>query len=266
MKVFSFGGGVQSMSALVLSAQKTLDYTHFVFSNVGDDSENPDTIAYVRDVAIPYAVGNGLEIVQVTRQRKEGQPATLLQHALQSKNSIPIPMYINGKPASRICTGDWKINVVNKWMRENAGASKKNRVAVGVGISVDESHRMRTDDPEKYPYTITEYPLIDLRLNRNDCMNIISRAGLPIAPKSSCWFCPFKKKHEWTEMRQTHPHLFAQAIELEDITRKRLPNYKSVFLTAAGVPLDQAVPHASLNMFAGDDGNWDFCESGYCMT
>jgi len=266
MRVFSFGGGVQSMSALVLSAQGKLPYTHFVFSNVGDDSENPDTIIYIRDIARPYALAHGLEIIEVSRKRKAGKPATLLQDTLQSENNIPIPMYINGKPAKRICTSDWKVDVVNKWMRENAGASKTNRVPIGVGISIDESHRMRTDDPKRYPYTVTEYPLIDMRLNRMDCRDIIAKEGLPMAPKSSCWFCPYKKKHEWTEMRGTHPHLFAQAIALEDITGKKHSRYQTVHLTATFMPLDQAVPYETQNMFAGDDTNWDFCESGYCMT
>jgi hypothetical protein len=266
MRVFSFGGGIQSTAALVLSAQRKLPYTHFVFSNVGDDSENPDTIAYIQEVAIPYAEEFGLQVIEVKRQVKDGKPQTLLQDAMQNKNSIPIPMYINGKPAKRICTSDWKINVVNKWMRENAGASKKSRQPIGVGISIDESHRMRSDDPERYPYTITEYPLVDMRLTRVDCRDIINKAGIPMAPKSSCWFCPFKKKLEWTEMRGTHPELFAKAIELEDITRKKHPEYQHVGLTPSKMPLDLAIPLESINMFKGDDTNWDFCESGYCMT
>src|SRR5258708_98613 len=46
LKVFSFGGGVQSVAALVLAAQGKIDYRHFVFCNVGDDSENPATLEY----------------------------------------------------------------------------------------------------------------------------------------------------------------------------------------------------------------------------
>jgi len=266
MRVFSFGGGVQSMSALVLSAQQKLPYTHFIFSNVGDDSENPDTIAYIHDVAMPYASQHGLHIVEVKRDVKEGKPTTLLQETLQNPNNIPIPMYINGQPAKRICTSDWKINVVNKWMRDHAGATKTNRLTIGVGISIDESHRMRSDDPKRYPYTMIEYPLVDLRMTRTDCRDVIAKAGLAMAPKSSCWFCPFKKKHEWIEMRSTHPHLFAQAIYLEDVTRAKHTKYRHVTLTSSMIPLDQAIPFETKNMFEGEDTNWDFCESGYCMT
>lgn len=266
MRVFSFGGGVQSTAALVLSAAGKLPYTHFLFSNVGDDSENPDTIRYVNDVIKPFAEQAGLQIITVQKMDKNGDSKTLLEAVMRMDRNIPIPMYINGSPAKRICTSDYKIEIVTKWMRQNAGATKENRVPVGVGISVDESHRMRTDDPERSPYTKIEYPLIDLMLTRIDCQSIIAKAGLSMAPKSSCWFCPFKKQHEWTDMRQHQPELFAKAIELEQTVRSKLPDYQHLWLTSAKRPIEQAVPLPTANMFAGEDDSWDFCESGYCMT
>lgn len=47
IKVFSFGGGQQSVAALVLAAQGRIDYRTFLFANVGDDSERKGTLAYV---------------------------------------------------------------------------------------------------------------------------------------------------------------------------------------------------------------------------
>lgn len=41
LRVFSFGGGVQSTAALVLAAQGEIDFTAFIFANVGADSEHP---------------------------------------------------------------------------------------------------------------------------------------------------------------------------------------------------------------------------------
>src|SRR5947209_1941983 len=49
LKVFSFGGGVQSTAALVLAARGEIDYQTFLFANVGGDSENPETLRYVRE-------------------------------------------------------------------------------------------------------------------------------------------------------------------------------------------------------------------------
>jgi hypothetical protein len=54
-RVVSYGGGVQSNALLVLAAQGRIDYRRFLFANVGDDSEHPATLRYVRDVALPSA-------------------------------------------------------------------------------------------------------------------------------------------------------------------------------------------------------------------
>lgn len=70
VKAFSFGGGVQSMAALVLAATGELDYRTFLMANVGDDSEHPGTIRYLHQHAIPYAEAHGLELVVLDRVMK----------------------------------------------------------------------------------------------------------------------------------------------------------------------------------------------------
>lgn len=55
LRSFSFGGGWQSTAALVLAARGVIDFRTFLFANVGDDSENPETIEYVHQHAMPFA-------------------------------------------------------------------------------------------------------------------------------------------------------------------------------------------------------------------
>ena len=55
LRVVSWGGGVQSTALLVLAAQGKVDYQRFVFANVGEDSENPDTLRYIAEHSRPYA-------------------------------------------------------------------------------------------------------------------------------------------------------------------------------------------------------------------
>ena len=266
MKVFSFGGGVQSMAALILSAQHRLDYTHFLFSNVGSDSENPQTIEYIKDVAKPYAAAHGLEIIEIQRATRDGTPITIYGDIMGDSSSICIPVHLIGSgPASRNCTSKWKADTVERWMRKHAGASKTNRLPLGVGISIDEYHRMRTDDPDREPFIRKEYPLIDMRLTRSDCQVIITAAGLPMAPKSSCYFCPFKRRSDWAKLRAEQPELFQRSIEIENrINEKRRAAGKDpAYLTAAEKPLDQAIDGVTANFFDDDPLA---CESGYCMT
>lgn len=101
MKIFSFGGGRQTTAALVLAAQRKIDYRTFVFANVGDDSENPATLEYLAQYARPYAERNGLEIVEVRRTWNDGRQTTLREYIDQSKTSVPIPAYMAGGARQR---------------------------------------------------------------------------------------------------------------------------------------------------------------------
>ena len=73
VRVFSFGGGVQSTACMVLAARREMDYRTFVFSNVGEDSENPDTLAYIERYVRPYAAAHRLEFLEL-RKRVYGGP------------------------------------------------------------------------------------------------------------------------------------------------------------------------------------------------
>lgn len=259
MRTFSYGGGVQSTAALVLAAQGKIDYPIFLFANVGNDSENPDTLTYVEQIAKPYAKQNGIELIELHNVVK-GESRDLYQHLIGDNRSIKIPVRLsNGAPGNRNCTTDWKIRVIAKWQKKH-GATVDEPAITGLGISADEFQRMRTDSG--IAWQTLEYPLINLDLSRRDCMQIISDAGLPVPPKSSCRFCPFKKHRDWLEMRRTKPELFDKAVALEKrINEKRDAFGKDIVrLHQSLQPLDQAV---GLQYALFED---DACESGFCMV
>lgn len=252
MRVFSSGGGVQSTAALVLSVQGRIDFKTHIFSNVGEDSENPETLDYVRQILMPYAAKNGIEFHEVKREFRKGE--TLYQKVLREERRIEIPVRMkNGAPGNRGCTKNFKISVIRKWL------GKGNHV-VGLGISLDEFTRMRDSGSKRF---VNEYPLIDLQISRADCLKIVRTAGLPQPPKSSCWFCPFHNMMAWQDIRRERPDLFAKAAELEQlIIQKRLAMGRDpVFLTGKGKPIIQVVPDQPL-LHELDDT----CESGYCMV
>ena len=253
-KQFAFGGGVQSTAALVLSATGKLDYSTFLFANVGDDSENPHTISYVNEVAIPYAEEHGITIISLSR------PESILSHVLSPDNSsIVIPVRsAKGGFGNRACTNHWKRKIISSWQRER-GASKLNPFTLGIGISFDELHRMKTDSGSKSQ--IIEYPLVDKRLTRKDCTRIISSQHLPVPPKSSCWFCPFKSKSEWFAMRRNDPSLFDKASSLEkSINEKRL-------MLGHNMPVYLHEPDSLEEAIYDDESYFEepVCESGYCF-
>lgn len=225
-RIFSFGGGVQSTAVLVLQAQEKLaePYNAFVFSNVGADSENPATLEYIEKHAKPFAEAHGIRFVEVAKRDRKGDPVTLMDAIMSDNRSVPIPARMsNGAPGNRTCTTDFKIRVVDRWICEQSWE----RVVVGIGISMDEMHRMRDQEwhdtesvASKRPRKLgffkkREYPLIDLRLSRAQCHALIAEAGLPTPPKSSCFFCPFMRRNEWIALKRDSPELFEEAVQVE---------------------------------------------------
>ena len=262
MRIFSYGGGVQSFAALVLAAQGELDgCTTFVMSNVGDDSEMPATLQHFRTIALPYAEAHGLQLIEVARTWKDKRPRSIYKDLVEHPTAIPIPVRnADGVPFQRNCTRDYKVDVVHAWLRKQ-GVKKTDPAHVGLGISLDEYQRANSNSYS--PLMLNWYPLLDRRLTRQDCVNTITRAGLPVPPKSACWFCPFTRMSEWHRMKQEQPGLFAQAVVLErDINVKLAGRGKRpVFLTGTGKYLDDVVGDQALMDFDGD-----MCESGHCMT
>ncbi|MFD4997164.1 phosphoadenosine phosphosulfate reductase [Streptomyces buecherae] len=266
MKVISYGGGVQSTALLVLAAQGEIDYPTFLFASVGDDSEHPATLAYIEEVAVPYATRAGIDLHQLKRVRRDGSSETLMQRLNRpDTRSIPIPVRMaNGAPGRRSCTADFKIRVVGRWLREH-GAVAAHPATVGIGISLDEIHRANRRRREAHE--VIEYPLLDLGLRRDDCERIIAEADLPVPPKSSCFFCPFRTVDAWRHQRRYEPELFAQSVRLEEtINRRRAAlGRDAVYLTRYGVPLTQAIPDEDPGVGAVDEDE-GACDSGWCMT
>lgn len=260
MRTISYGGGVQSTAMLVLAAQGEIDYRVALFANVGDDSENPATLAYVEQVAKPFAVAHGIELVELRRTWRDGRQTSLLAYTQGDVLDIPLPVYVGtGAPGNRGCTDRWKRQVISRWHKQH-GATPDDPAVCGLGISWDEMQRMRTDSG--YAWQVLDYPLIDLRLRRSDCAAIITAAGLPVPPKSSCWFCPFHRRAEWQEMKRTQPELFERAVALEQrINEKRTAMGKdAVYLHTSCKPLVDAVAD---QMVLFED---ESCDSGLCFV
>lgn len=268
LRVFAFGGGVQSTAALALAAAGTVDYQRFLFCNVGDDSEHPATLDYVHDVSMPYAAEHGLEVAELRKLNRKGEPSPSLFAKLTAPGSrslpIPVRMSRTGAPGTRSCTAEYKIRVIDRWLREH-GATEADPATVGLGISVDEIQRAKPGRDPLAPRQIRHYPLLDLGLDRAACVAAILRAGLPVPPKSACWFCPYHRKSEWRRMKRDEPALFARSVALERTMNERRTTLGKdpVWFTDALVPLDEAISpdgdQLTLEFAEGSD-----CESGHC--
>ena len=262
LRVISYGGGVQSTALVVLAATGRIPPVNAaVFANVGDDSEDPRTLTYVREVVTPWARERGVDVLEVKLTRRDGTTPTLYETVVgANRRGYLIPVRLSGgHPARRNCTHDWKLRPIWRWLRDH-GATAADPAEVLIGISVDEIERARKGRDEAFERR--RYPLLDLGLFRDACAALVVAAGLPEPTKSACWFCPYHDRETWRRMRRDQPEQFARAVTMESDLNTKLVSLgrAPVWFTDRLVPLDQAVNAAQPELFGPG------CDSGACFT
>ncbi len=163
----------------------------------------------------------------------------------------------------RNCTRDFKIRAMRGALR-----AKGVKVArAQLGISYDEVERMRDSDVRWVQNT---YPLIDARLRRHDCEELVVRAGLPRPLKSSCVQCPYHGDDYWRFLHAEHPADFERACALDDA--QRAPGFSAAkglhgtpFLHRSGKPL-RSLPFADRSGQGDMPWGGSGCDSGYCHS
>ena len=245
VQVLSYGGGHQTAGMLAMMDLGILPKSDLIiFADTG--GEIPETYHHMEHYGKPFAEKLGIPFVTVQFTR-HGEVETLEEFSLRYK-WIP-------QPFSRTCTNQFKIQAINKYLRRYKG---KEPVDVMIGISVDESHRRKES---RVKWINLTYPLIDNGISRKDCDEAMVRVGMPIPPKSGCFFCPFAKKEHWRVLRKEHPDLFQRAIDMEETARTQNPN---VFLRGRA-PLKVHLEGEQLaweQLLESERG----CSTGYCFV
>jgi hypothetical protein len=100
-----------------------------------------------------------------------------------------------------------------------------------IGFDVTEDHRTFATSgdnnicPDPLLPPVSEryrlrYPLREWGFDRKRCGQIIVDAGLPLPPKSACFFCPAMKQAEIEELARTEPAYLVLALEMERLYRE----------------------------------------------
>ena len=138
-----------------------------------------------------------------------------------------------GGMASRSCTGRYKIGPVKAAARELLGLKKgeqaQNRFNVQqwIGISTDECDRAKPSPPD-CNWTTHRWPLIELGMSRQDCIDWMVSESHPLPRRSSCTICPYHSNEAWREIKAC-PEAWEQAVESE-----RRFQEEGRFISAAG--------------------------------
>lgn len=199
MHWLSYGGGVNSTALAVLLVNGHLpQYEPFRVTFSDTKTEKPETYAYIRDHFGPWfeARGHKLETVYP----KEG----VLERWERLK--------VTGSRILRTCTDLGKIRPLETHYKENGGGIQL------IGIDAGEPHRA-------VPRPGKVYPLVDLDIDREGCVDIIKSAGLPVPAKSGCWCCPFMRVGEVIRLAKEDACKFDRIERLELAAFERNGNY-----------------------------------------
>jgi hypothetical protein len=160
----------------------------------------------------------------------------------------------------RQCTKEYKLAPLRRETRRAMEAAGVKSCAMVIGISWDEATRMRRWDVK---YITNEYPLVDKRLTRLDCLRWMQANGYPMPAKSACYFCPYTDDSRWREMKTAAPEEFARAVTFDAAIRDGLPGVKgAAYLHRSLAPLDQ-VDFRNAEDFGQIDAFGNECE-GMC--
>lgn len=111
----------------------------------------------------------------------------------------------------------WGIEVVRAEGKRQS-VVRGSRIIKAIGYDTDEPHRVRSSfgDPWEDTHCVPYYPLIEAKLNRQGCVHLIEKHGLPIPTKSACTFCPHNTMLEWSRLRAEEPELFQKAVTMSE--------------------------------------------------
>lgn len=232
--ILSYGGGVNTTALMVLLVEKGMALDEAVFADTG--GEIPETYENV-SFAEKYLSRHDIPLRIV--KSKNGT----LYDTCKRRKVIPSQIW-------RWSTRDYKVVPIHSYYR-----SLKTHIYEYLGIAYDEIHRLKSS---KQDYITSIFPLVDQKITRRECINIIMQAGLPVPPKSGCFFCPFNSIERWHQIYVNHRQLYLKSMRLEEQS-KHFPRQK---LTRLGLRILKSqkfsIPHNSREEHS-------MC-GAYCMT
>lgn len=256
----SWGCGVQSTTLCVMSALGDIKKIDYVIT--ADTGWERSVTYQVRDWYIHWLQEHNISVHIV----QEGNILT----DVGDHSDLPLWYGKNKAPLQRQCTAHYKIVPIRRKMRElmglrtdNKGRTKKNSAILYMGISLDEAQRMADSNRT---WIKNEYPLIDLKMTRQDCIQYLKDKGLPVPPKSACIGCPYTGADRWLELKNKYPEEFQQAVAFDESIRIPKERMLSRGFTEKLYVWKKCIPLAEENFeqYVQENALADLCDSGYC--
>lgn len=232
--IISLGAGVQSSTMALMAAH-------------GEITPMPDAAIFADTQAEPASVYRWLDWLekQLPFPVERVTAGNLAESAVRVKKSgvtgktyletgLPYFTDTDGEAGlnRRGCTLDFKIEPIRRRVRELCGITRGQKevtVIQWIGISFDEMKRMK---PSRDAWCEHRWPLVDIRMRRQGCVEWMRSRGYPDPPRSACRFCPYHNDTEWRRLMTSEPEEFDAAIAYE----KRLQQAASEATAVLGTP------------------------------
>ncbi len=253
IEAISNGMGSQSMMMSVLAAEGKIPARLSISADTGSEDdclwstgERTTAKEYFDRVIEPYCQENGIEAVFVRAKDKSGiDLPPLIDKILIDNKPCGIPMF--GSQGGRIqqgCTGKYKIRAIRQELRRRG--AKTARTAIGLTIS--ETERMKISDVK---WNWHCWPLIDLKMYRNQCQDELTRRNIPFLISTECDMCPHKDRLRWERT----------SLETVDKVSDIETKIPGLYFTDQRIPLKDAIAN-----MPSQPSLFDSCDSGYCFT
>ncbi|PSH58754.1 hypothetical protein FY050_02905 [Phyllobacterium endophyticum] len=230
MRVLSMGAGVQSTTLALMAIHGEIGPLPdcMIFANPG--AETPATLRHLdwlegevikrtNGRMRTERVSNG-SITETIERRARGQSGVRKDGG--SNRFVSAPFFTaNGGMGRRQCTREFKVEPLTKMQRQLMGYTPRQRIPAGscevwIGISTDEVVRAGAAFDR---WAVNRYPLLEMRMSRNDCEQWLRKNSYTVPPKSACVFCPYRSDHEWRWLKENDPDAFAEAIRIDALIR-----------------------------------------------
>ena len=250
----SCGQGGPSLFLIVAAGEGVFPASVVITADTGWENdclwstgERTNAATFFNQVTKPLAEEYGMSAYFVRAQDGNGVPLPPLQDT-QALGTEDIPLFgSRGGKLKQSCTSKYKIAAIRQQLRR-LGATT---ATTNMGLTVDEVHRMRTNDVK---WETKAYPLIDAGIYRATIQEQLDKRKIPYLVTSQCDGCPHKDFPRW---QRTSP---GTLIELAEFEAKFNGEF---FLTGARIPLLQAIDRMSarksMDMF-------EPCDDGYCFV
>ena len=257
-KILSLGAGMQSSTLFMMACFNEIErFDAAIFADTGWEPKPVYRwLEFLKEQGKKHRIP--IHIVRQGNIREDALNSQVRPRKGQGRRHASMPLFVLGPNGERgiirrQCTYEYKIRPITRKQRKLVGYLPYKRIPPGSiecwkGISVDEAQRVTISDK---PWMTFHYPLIEMEMSRQDCLNWFKKRKLPTPPRSACIGCPFRRDTEWIWLKENSPEDFKDAFYIDKIIRKCGGMRGDLFLHEERKPLDEIIfkNETQLNLF-----------------